>query len=81
MKLELDKELSRLNWYEQRIETINDDRYSINDTWDIDKVKESIQRNVDQGATESFNDVADNQWHGIPWVVVNGVTRRYGYTK
>jgi hypothetical protein len=81
MKLELDKELSRISWYEQRIDMINDDRYSINDTWDIDKVKESIQRNVDQGATENLQDLPNYVGAECPWVIVNGVTRRYGYTK
>ena len=80
MKLQLDKELSRLDWFARRMNAISDDRYSITDTWDVNEVKESVQRNVDQGTSESFRDRAEGDYAGEPWIIVNGVTRRYGYT-
>ena len=55
--------------------------YEVEAWSDVDNIVEGCKRCVDQGSTESINDVPEDQWHGIPWIIVNGVTRRYGYTE
>ena len=66
--------------YQERIDG-GDNYLEVDASCDIVQVKESIQRNIDQGSTENFGDTLDDQSKGIPWIIINGVTRRYGYTK
>ena len=80
MKNELDRYYDYHSAYESLM-LVQMTENALDVTCNIEQVRDSIQRNVDQGATERFGDVLDDQWHGIPWVIVNGVTRRYGYSK
>lgn len=80
MKNELDRYYDYHSAYESLM-LVKITENALDVTCNIEQVRDSIQRNVDQGATESFGDTPEDQSCKIPWVIVNGVTRRYGYSR
>jgi hypothetical protein len=81
MKPKIDADLAHYQSYIEWHQNFSNHMYEVEAWSDVDNIVEGCKRCVDQGSTESINDVPEDQWHGIPWIIVNGVTRRYGYTE
>lgn len=68
-------------WFTLSSEAMQDDLYDVDASCNIGQVVESEQRNVDQHAGTSINEVIGGDFiEQAEWPVVNGVVRRYGYS-